>query len=198
MKTIKLFAATVLGAAVLGLAFKGKESNFKVNAKSSEITWLAKKVGGEHTGKIAVSEGSLLVDGTVIKGGNLIIDMNSITCTDLTDAGYNAKLVGHLKSKDFFEVENFGTAKFEITKAVDKGKGAYDLVGKITIKGITQDITIPANVTIKDKTLAAVGKATINRSKFDVRYGSKTFFADIADKAIEDDFTLDFKIVAQM
>lgn len=198
MKTIKLFAATVIGAAVLGLAFKGKESEYKLNTKSSEVSWLAKKVGGEHSGKIGVSKGTLMVEGTAIKSGNIEMDINTITCTDITDAGYNEKMVSHLKNKDFFFLEKFATATFVISSSVDKGSGAYDLIGKMTIKGVTQDITIPVNVTVKDKTLAAVGKVMIDRTKFDIKYGSKNFFEGIADKAIEDEFSLDFKIVASM
>ena len=196
MKKTKVLSTIALAAVCLTLAFTpAKETNYKVNNQRSDLTWTGKKVTGEHTGKISVKEGSLSIDGNNIKGGTVEIDMNSITCTDLTDAGYNAKLVGHLKSKDFFNLEMFSTSKFEITSVKPKGD-SFEVTGKLTIKGITNELSFPAAVRFEGKTVAIVGKATVDRTKYDIKYGSSNFFENLGDKAISNDFMLDFKIIA--
>lgn len=199
MKTNKILAAIVLAATITTTSafVGGKENTYKVNNDRSDLTWVGKKVTGEHTGKVSVKEGKLLVDGKTIKGGTVDVDMNSITCTDLTDATWNAKLVGHLKSKDFFFNESFPTAKFEITSVTEKGDG-HEVKGKLTIKGITKEISFPASVKFEGKTVAVVGTATVDRTQFDIKYGSANFFENLGDKAISNDFKLEFKIIATM
>ena len=196
MKKTTLISSIALATVFATLAFTPKKDTaYKINTQRSEVTWTGKKVTGEHTGKITLKEGSLSVDGKTIKGGSVEIDMNSITCTDLTDAGYNAKLVGHLKSKDFFNVEQFAASKFELTSVKASGEG-YEVSGKLTIKGISNDISFPASVKFEGKTVAIVGKATVNRTKYDIKYGSASFIENIGDKAISDEFMLDIKLIA--
>lgn len=168
---------------------------YKVDAGKSVVKWHAKKVTGEHFGTIGLASGALNVDGTKITGGTFEIDMTSIKCTDLTDAGYNAKLITHLKSDDFFSVEKNPKATFVITK-VD-GKGAnVNITGDLTIKGIKNSVTFPATVTADAKGVTANAKIVLDRSKWDIRYGSKTFFPNIGDKMINDDFEIDLALTA--
>ena len=168
---------------------------YKVDLAKSNTKWHAKKVTGEHFGTINLSNGSLNIDGNKITGGTFEIDMNSIKCTDITDAGYNAKLVGHLKSDDFFSVEKNPKAKFVIKKVEGKGD-SYNITGDLTIKGITNSITFPATVKTDAKGLNATAKIVLDRSKWDIRYGSKTFFPNIGDKMINDDFEIDLALAA--
>ena len=110
MKSFKTLVASLAVALFIGggasAADGGKKAvNFKVNPSKSELTWLGKKVTGEHTGNIALKEGYIALDGTKLVGGKFVADLTSITCTDLTDKSYNEKLIGHLKSEDFFGVE---------------------------------------------------------------------------------------------
>lgn len=195
MKTIKILAVAFIGIATMAAAPK-KVSNYKVNDQKSELTWLAKKVTGEHTGKIAIAGGNLITEGEEIKSGTFEINMNTMTCTDL-NAEYGQKLIGHLKSPDFFDTEKHKTAKLEITK-VEKNKDGNTIVGKLTIKGITNEIRFPASIKFDGKTLVAVGKATVDRTKYDIKYGSKNFFENIGDKAIDNDFFIDFKVIATL
>ena len=190
---IALFVSSSVSAADGG---KAKATNLKVNASKSELTWLGKKVTGEHTGKIALKEGVLTLDGAKLSGGKLVADLTSITCTDLTDKSYNDKLIGHLKSDDFFSVEKHPTATFVITKATPKSAGVYDVTGDLTIKGITKPVTLPVTVTASATGAEATGKLVVDRSKYDIKYNSKSFFEGLGDKMIHDDFTIDFKLVA--
>ncbi|MET3114074.1 polyisoprenoid-binding protein YceI [Pedobacter sp. CG_S7] len=106
---------------------------FKVDMEQSKLTWLAKKVTGEHAGTINVSSGSLLIEKNVLKRGSFELDTKSITVTDITDKTSNSKLLGHLKSDDFFAVNKFGNANLVITSAKNKGGGLYNIKGDKTI-----------------------------------------------------------------
>ncbi|HKJ42996.1 MAG TPA: YceI family protein [Sunxiuqinia sp.] len=167
-----------------------------VDTKESSVKWLGKKVTGEHYGSIAVKEGTLKVSDGEIKGGKIFIDMQSIENKDLTDAEYNQKLVGHLKSEDFFSVEKFPTAELVLTDVENRGDG-YDFTGDLTIKGITHPVQFSGTSTTEKDGIKVEGSLTVNRSKYNVRYGSKSFFANLGDKVIYDDFKLDFVLVAK-
>lgn len=171
-------------------------SKFKVDTKASTLTWLGKKVTGQHTGTIGISSGELIGEGKSIKEGSFEIDVNSLTVTDIADPGSNAKLVGHLKADDFFGVSKFPKATFVISSISPKSGNDYTVKGKLTIKGKTNDIEFPAVITNDGKKVTANGKIVVDRTKFDIRYGSKTFFENIGDKAISDEFELTLKLVA--
>lgn len=181
---------------VTKLELSKKAISFKVDPGQSKLTWLAKKVTGEHAGTIQVRSGSLDVDNNVLKGGSFELDTKTITVTDIEDKENNAKLLGHLKSDDFFAVEKFGTAKFVITSAQSKGSGLYQIKGNLTIKGITNEVTFPANVTVDNNKLVAKAKIKVDRTKYDIKFRSKSFFENLGDKTIYDDFDLDIQLVA--
>jgi polyisoprenoid-binding protein YceI len=162
-----------------------------VDANKSNIEWLGKKIGGQHNGTIQLKSGELEVKSDKIVSGSFTVDMTTITNTDLKDPGYNQKLVGHLKSDDFFGVEKYPTANFTITKSTKFNNGKATVTGDITIKGKTKSITFDVVKSGNDYT----AKIDIDRSKFDVRYGSNSFFDNLGDKAIDDVFTLNIKLV---
>jgi polyisoprenoid-binding protein YceI len=173
---------------VMAAPAPGKNS---VDVKKSKVMWKAYKVTGEHQGFINIKSGNLEFDSKgVLKGGMFEMDMTSITCTDLTGE-MNGKLVGHLKSDDFFGVEKFNTSKLVI-KSVKKQKGnTYEITADVTIKGKTNPLTFTADVT--NNTAKATFK--IDRSLYDVRYGSGKFFENLGDKTIYDNFDLEVDLV---
>jgi polyisoprenoid-binding protein YceI len=175
---------------------KVKEVTYKVDTQQSKLVWTGKKVTGEHTGLAPISSGSLLLVGDRLKSGTFEVNLKALAVTDLTDADKNAKLVGHLKNDDFFGVEKYPTARFVITSITQTGIGKYDVEGKLTIKGITNDIKFPAQIKTENNRLTATANVTVDRTKYGISYGSKSFFETIGDKAIYDDFTLDITLVA--
>lgn len=188
MKIIKSIITITLGLVTLGATAQ------KINTTKSTINWSGEKVvGGGHNGGITLKSGSLSVKKNKVTKGNFVIDMTSITCADLTDKGYNAKLVGHLKSDDFFGVAKHAEASFVVTSSTAFVNGKASVTGNITIKGKTESITF--DVMQSGKTYTATIK--VDRSKFDVRYGSKSFFDDLGDKAISNIFTLEVKLVTE-
>ncbi|WP_421941141.1 YceI family protein [Pedobacter sp.] len=191
---LKISSIFLLVAVVALSAFKNptKPVTYTVDAAKSTITWLGKKVTGSHNGTISLKSGSLNVDGKKVTGGTFVIDMTSIK-----DADGSAKLEGHLKADDFFGSSKFPTSTFVITKVT--GSGAKITVsGNLTIKGITKPLSFPAAVTTNaDGTVSAVaGKIVVDRTKYDIKYGSKSFFDSIGDKAINDEFEIGVKLVA--
>ena len=187
MKTTNYLLALVFTVSSLGLFAQTQ----KVNSEKSTINWLAKKIGGQHEGVIKLQSGVLEEKDGKIESGSFVIDMKSITNTDLKDSDYNQKLVGHLKSDDFFGVEKFPTATLNITKATKFSNGKASITGKLTIKDKTETITF--DIIKNENTYTA--KIEINRSKYDVKYGSTSFFDSLGDKAIDDIFILNIKLL---
>lgn len=186
----------LLLVAVVGLsAFTNpnKPVSYTVDAAKSTITWLGKKVTGSHNGTISLKSGSLNVNGKNVTGGTFVIDMTSIK-----DADGSEKLEGHLKADDFFGSTKYPTSTFVITKVTGSGTNV-NVTGNLTIKGITKPLSFPATVTVNgDGTASALaGKITVDRTKYDIRYGSKSFFDSIGDKAIDDNFEIGVKLVAK-
>ncbi len=189
MKTMKINAIVIL----VFLSGIVSAQTFSVNTEKSTIKWLGKKVTGEHYGNINIKEGNFEVKKDKIVSGTFVIDMTSITNTDLEDAGYNAKLVGHLKSDDFFGVEKFPTATLKITEATAFKDGSATVKGNLTIKGKMN----PTEFTVLKKDGTYIATIVVDRSKYDVKYGSSSFFEGLGDKVIYDEFTLDVMLITK-
>ncbi len=192
----QILTMAFVAAGVGAIAEGDVQSNMTVITQESQVEWLGKKVTGEHYGTISISKGDLQLENDVLTGGSFEIDMKTIICTDLENQEYNQKLVGHLKSDDFFEVEKFPTASFVITGVEKKGTTKYIVNGDITIKGITKSISFPTQVAVYGNKASATASITIDRSEFNIKYGSGSFFDGLEDKMIYDEFTLDVTLVA--
>ena len=160
-----------------------------VKIKDSALTWVGSKVTGSHEGTIELKSGYLTFDNNDLVGGEFVIDMTTIVCTDLSGKG-KASIEGHLKSDDFFSVDKFPTANLTILDVKKKGLGQYQVNANITIKGMTQEIMFDAE--IKEKTAKA--KLVIDRTEFGIIYKSGNFFEELADKAIYDEFKLSIEL----
>jgi polyisoprenoid-binding protein YceI len=194
------FFSLLATIAFVGMSFTladGTGTPLNVDTQNSVVTWKGYKVTGEHAGKINIKNGNLTFDKGVLTGGSFEIDMNSITCTDL-QGEWADKLVGHLKSDDFFGVSSYPTSKFVVTKVISRGKpGEYKLVGNLTIKNKTKEIKFDANVKESGANYVAEAAIKIDRTDFDVRYGSGSFFDSLGDKTIYDEFDLNVKVVTK-
>ena len=171
-------------------------TKFMVDKDASQIEWTGFKPTGQHSGILHLDSGVVKVDGDKITG-TFLIDMNSISVTDIpVEEEANAKLAGHLKSDDFFNAEVYPTSAFEITGfELKDGKGM--LSGNLKMKDVENNITIPVSINDNGDTLTLKSETfTIDRSKWNVKYGSKSFFDDLGDKFINDDFELQITLVA--
>ncbi|OUR99309.1 lipid-binding protein [Flavobacteriales bacterium 33_180_T64] len=172
---------------VLALSFASFTTIFKkdVKVKESTITWTGHKVTGSHEGTINLTAGNLIFDGNTLTGGSFTMDMTSINVTDIEAGQGKEKLEGHLKSDDFFGTSNHPSATFKIT-SVDGKNGKYKVTGNLTIKGKSHQSTFNMNVTES----IATANFKIDRTKYDIKYGSSSFFDNLKDKAISDEFDL--------
>lgn len=165
---------------------------------SSEIEWwgykLAKTEASSHTGNINLKNGVVQLKQNKVVGGTFVLDMTTINSTDLTGE-YQQKLNNHLKTGDFFEVNKFPTAVYKITSVKPSGKANFKYIvnGKLTVKGRTQNVSFPANITVNKGVVNLVSdKFTIDRQKFDIAYKSAA-----ADVIVKDDIDLRVKVTAK-
>ena len=163
---------------------------FELNTKASSIEWVGKKVASRHNGNIQFKGGSFDLKDDQIVAGNFVVDMSTITNSDIDNEGRNQRLVGHLKSDDFFGVKTYPEATFVVSKSTKFTQGKATLTGDITIKGKTEPLTFE----IHKSGNAFTAKLDIDRSKFDVRYGSDSFFDNLGDNAINNLFTLNIVV----
>jgi len=165
--------------------------------KESIVQWKCLMVlpgKGGHTGFISISKGDLKLEKGQLVGGAAEIDMNTIADES---HGRENNLVDHLKSPDFFDVEKFPNATFAITRVSSAKDGNINVTGNLTIKGITHEVTFPVKMEVKSGIVNAIGKMTIDRTLWDIRYGSGKFFDNLADRAISDSIEFEMKIVAK-
>ena len=175
---------TLLAACLLSLTSAFGEA---IDLKASSLQWKGTKVTGEHFGKLSFKSGEVEMKDGKLAGGKFVVDVNSLTVDDLKGE-WATKFIGHMKSKDFFEVEKHPTASMKIKKVAD-GKITADL----TIKGKTNEVTFP----FKKDGKAYSGQLKFDRTKFDMVYGSGDFFKNLGDKMIHNDVTLDYKFVVK-
>jgi polyisoprenoid-binding protein YceI len=186
MKTSKL----TLAVALIAFSTAVFSQDYTVNTVKSTLQWTGKKVTGEHHGYITLKDGKFTIKINKIISGTFTIDMTTIIDVDLTDKEWNDKLVGHLKSDDFFGVEKFPTATLSITESTPFKDNVSNVKGTLTIKGIQQPISFVVTKSGNDYT----STLTVDRTLYGIKYGSGKFFDNLGDKTIYDEFTLDVKI----
>lgn len=186
---MNILKGSILSVIVLSLvAFTAIETQ-KVDVEASKIEWEGEKLTGSHYGTIDLKEGYFEMEDGKLVGGKFTADMNSIDVTDL-EGDDKAKLMGHLRSDDFFSVDKYNEAKFVINTVADKGD-SYGVSGDLTIKGKTNPIAFD----LRMEGNTATTELVIDRTKYNVRYGSDSFFDNLGNKVIYDEFKLDIKLV---
>ncbi|MFH6604796.1 YceI family protein [Maribacter algicola] len=156
-----------------------------VNVEKSKVTWKAYKVAGGHEGTVNLKSGHLMFDGNKLTGGEFVVDMPTLVSTDL-EGDMKGKLEGHLKSDDFFSVENHKTSKLVITSVKPFNDRSSTVTGNLTIKGITKPITFV--ISLFDNKATATLK--VDRTEYDIKFRSGSFFENLGDKTIYDEFDL--------
>ncbi len=180
----KLYLVLVV-LATFTLSVSAQKETKEIIIDKSVITWKAYKVLGSHFGEVSFKSGSLEFSDKKLTGGSFVADMTSISVKDL-EGDYKKKLEGHLKSEDFFSVEKFTTTSLKMTKITPKGKNSYTVVADLTIKGKTNPISFEASI-YGSKATATL---KVDRTLYDIQYGSTGFFENLGDKAIYDEFDL--------
>ncbi|OQP46416.1 YceI family protein [Niastella populi] len=168
-----------------------------IDTKESVVTWEGSMLFGfdeQHIGYVYMSNGGLFIEKDQLVGGAVEIDMRTI---EYKDKETKNSPVHHLKSPDFFDVEKFPISTFVITGVESVVNQNLKVTGKLTIKGVTNTITFPAKMEVKDGIVTANGKVMIDRTKWGIRYRSGKFYENLADQTVSDDIDLLMKIVAK-
>ena len=182
MKNLKTIALALL----VTISTVATAQTKKVKADKSSITWVGKKVTGQHSGTIAIKEGTLLFKSKKLIGGNFVVDMSKLIVTDLQPGKGKEDLEGHLKADDFFGIEKYPTAKLVFKTIANKGNGLYTITADLTIKASTNPVTFDFNVAKNTANTTLI----VDRTKYDIKYGSGSFFSNLGDKTISDNFDL--------
>lgn len=177
---------------------------YNVSVEESTINWKGFKPTGTHTGTIAIQEGTMSTNADGLESGSFVIDMKSINVTDLAAGEGKENLEAHLmgtvegKEGDFFNVNQFPTANFVITGIKATENGMAKLSGNLTLKGKTQNVSFPVSVYDEgDKMTLKSDSFTIDRTKWGITYGSKSFFDNLGDKFINDEMELQILVIAK-
>ncbi len=197
MRFVKLMGLLV---SLLATASVAGTMEYTLDTTKSQVKWTGKKVTGSHWGLLKFKSGKLHWDGTKPVAGEFTVDMASLTVEDMPKADENnGKLLGHLQSDDFFSTKTNPTATFVVKSATPKGPGQFSLQGDLTIKGKTHPITLDTKIaTTTTGTLDGQGKLVFDRSKYEIKYNSKTFFdpKTLGDKMIYDEVELELNLTA--
>jgi len=169
-----------------------------VNIENSNINWIGRKVTGEHSGTLNLSKGWVVMEQDLVIGGKFIFDMTSIKNTDIESPEWKEKLEKHLMAEDFFFVDSFPNAILEIKyhhQIIDDKTGQTNqIIADLTIRGITHEINFPINISHSKSNFYAEGLIDINRTLFNIKYNSGTFFEELGDRMIYDNFTVQISL----
>lgn len=201
MKMI-IITTWIMGAAMVSCGWAVVET-WAVDTNKSSIIWIGKKIGGQHEGTLKLKSGKLLMDKNtdnkvqIQAGSEFVADLTSLDNTDIKDPGMKQKLLGHLKSDDFFSVEKYPHSHF-IVKKVQSSKtpGEFILSGDFEIKGIKQAVSVPLQLKIGPKEVVGDAHFSLDRTLWNIRYGSGKFFQNLGDKVIRDMFDLEVHLIA--
>ncbi|MFK8054739.1 MAG: YceI family protein [Saprospiraceae bacterium] len=189
-----LLSATLILGLSVGLL---SAQTFSVDTEASSVKWTASKViGGGHNGSVSLASGKLVLENGQLSQGSFAADMTTVSVDDLT-GGMADKLSGHLFSDDFFGVTENPSSSFIINSIEKTGVNVYSVTGDLTIKGQMNSVTFPAALAWDNELPTATATVAVDRTKFGIRYGSGSFFDDLGDKAIEDEFQLEIKLVGK-
>ena len=169
-----------------------------VDIENSDIDWIGRKVTGEHSGTLNLSDGFVIWNGKSITGGKITFDMTSIQNTDIESPEWKEKLEKHLMAEDFFFADSFPHAVLEIKnhrQTVDESSEENNqIIANLTIRGITHEIIFPLEISQSKSIFYAEGTIDINRTLFNINYKSGTLFENLGDRMIYDDFTVQFSV----
>lgn len=175
---------------------------FSADLENSQISWVGFKTysDGKHKGTINLQDGVFKIENRNLVGGTFTIDMNSIVCIDLAEnQEYHDKLVGHLKSDDFFAVAEYPEARFTITgveDALNDEKGTTHIIsGNLTMRDQTKNITFPARVSIEESGVSLMApEFAIDRKQWNVMFRASTIEGVAKDQLIDDNILLELNI----
>tara|TARA_Y100000817_G_scaffold288292_1_gene257433 strand:- start:10 stop:573 length:564 start_codon:yes stop_codon:yes gene_type:complete len=183
----KIFLYTLI--LLNGFLIKAQEK--EIDIIKSKIKWTGKEITTKiHYGSLTFSKGNLIFENNDIVGGEFVVDMKSLINEDLS-GGSKQYLEKHLRSDDFFSVEKHPSASLIIISSKTLEDEKHKISGDLTIKGITHPVVFELIM----KEYGANANLVFDRSKYNVKHRSSTFFSDLGDKLIYDDIELEVNLI---
>ncbi len=181
---------------LVGTIDQTSAQTYQVDTNTSRLEWKGRKVTGSHNGILLIKSGELNFEDGKLTGGKFEIDMTAIRVLDLTNRSMNQKLLNHLKSDDFFAVEEFPTSTFTITEIAPKKGENYTVTGDLTIKGTSAPVTFEAQIDMISQGVEASAVIAYDRTVYDIKYGSGSFFSNLGDNMINDEIEMTVNLKA--
>jgi len=177
------------------------DKTYQLDRERSLVTWSGRNLAGRHTGNLAISQGELTIAKGQLTGGRIVIDMKSINDLDLQQSDYRSMLVSHLLSEDFFEVARYPSAEallkgWRPIPEATPGRPNYRIDADLTIKGITHPVQFAAIIAPQPDCIKAQATLDIDRTAWNVSYGSGRLFERLGMHLVNDMVTLEFFLVA--
>lgn len=175
---------------------------YRIDTEKSAVEWIGRNINNRHHGRIAISSGEVVMSNGRLVSGSFVLDMNSIVNSDLQDEGWRGMLQRHLRSEDFFDVERYPTATFEVRGAAPIAKSTpgtpnVEIAGVLTIKETTRSICFPAIVAAQeDGSLKAQAALDFDRTFWNVSYGSGKLYERLGMHLVNDLISIELFIVA--
>jgi polyisoprenoid-binding protein YceI len=182
----------ILSIVIIGTTMLTAQQKLTADTEKTTLGWLGEKVTGQHNGSINLKDGWLEMKDNRLTGGSFSIDMTTIKDADGSD-----RLVGHLKSDDFFGVEKYPVSLLLITGSESFDNGTAIVKGNLTIKGVTNPVEFKATTMKKDNGTWFFANIVVDRTKYNIRYGSGSFIANLGDKVIYDEFKLKVSLLVR-
>ena len=183
--------------------FSSTEKTHVVDSSKSVLQWSGANINSTHSGTLEISEGKIEIKNGSVIGGHFTIDMNAMTCTDISNETYNKMLIAHLKSDDFFSVDDYPQAKFTVTTTdpiaeSTPGTSNFNVKGDLTIKDSTRRIEFPAIISMNmDRNLVFLAQVDIDRTEWNVQYGSGKFFQKLGMHLVNDIISIQFRVLCR-
>lgn len=180
-----------------------RDGLYRIDAEHSVVEWAGRNINNRHHGRIAISGGEIVSANGRPVSGRFVLDMTSINNLDLQDEGWRGMLHRHLKSDDFFDVEHYPTATFELRGAAaiagaTPGTPNMEIGGLLTIKGTTRSICFPAIIAAQeDGTLKAQAALDLDRTLWSVCYGSGKLYERLGMHLVNDLISIELFLVAR-
>lgn len=180
-----------------------EDRTYSVDTGKSMVEWIGRNLNSTHRGTMRVANGQLRVRSGGLKSGDITVDVRSLENTDIPDPAMRRVLEAHLKSDDFFDVEMFPVAKLVIRSSsplpdATPGSPNQQVRADLTIKDVTHPIEFPAIISgSADRSLIGVAELEIDRTRWNVRYGSGRFFKMLGKHLVNDPILLLMKVVAR-
>lgn len=201
--TKKAWASLLLiGFLLLIPFFEGKaQVAYKIDSLESSIFWKGRGLKTTQNGTIKIKKGEINISEDDVTGF-LTIDMTTLSCTDSMSGEWIYLLEGHLKSKEFFNVEEYPEARLDLIAAdqlmdVDGNPIGYDVLAHLTIKGINESVGFRIKIQYDGANININGRTTMDRTRWAIYYGSKKYFPSIGEKLIDDFVELRFEMVGR-